>query len=181
MAAKTALVLAAGLAALAVGAGAQTPQNPPAPREPPSNTETGVSIDRFIGDANKAAARISHDVMFVRPILRAGDPQQPGDPGAVLVYNKEVALASLPGGNATPLIQMPEQLVLYVQSGTGRIDDGRQYWDLKPRTAVLIPPNQAHRLTATGDGALQMLMLSRNLEANVKPRDGILVDRKSVV
>ena len=47
------------------------------PREPPANTATGVSIDRFIGDASKSIGRLSHDVIFTQSILRAGDPAGP--------------------------------------------------------------------------------------------------------
>ena len=57
--------------------GAQNAQQPPPrPTEPPANDRVGVSIDRFIGDANRAPSRVSHDVMFTRSIIRAGDPLQ---------------------------------------------------------------------------------------------------------
>jgi len=169
-----ALISAFALAAPAVAQQA-APETPPVPREPPSNEKVGISIDRFIGNANEAPAHVTHDVMFSRTILSAGDPHQPGDPGKVLRYNKEMALWTLPEHNVTPLTQMQEQLVLYVEKGEGRIDDGKQYWDLKPGIAILIPPNLAHRFTNTGDKPVQMLMLSRNLEPEVTPRKDILV------
>ena len=145
------------------------------PREPPSNDAAQVSVDMYIGDANKAPAHVSHDVMFTQAILTAGDPQHPTAPGAVLQYNKEIVLATLPGHNVTPLTQLPEQIILYVESGMGRLDDGKSFWDLKPNTAVLIPPNMVHRMIATTDAPLRMLMLSRTLEPSVTPRKDILV------
>src|ERR1700734_2912018 len=50
-------------------------------REPPSNMQTGVSVDRYIGDASKSPSRQWHNVMFTQNILRAGDPgpTRPGD------------------------------------------------------------------------------------------------------
>lgn len=145
------------------------------PVEPPSNDRVGISIDRFIGDANRSPSRVTHDVMLTRSILRSGDPLQPGDPGAVLRYVKEIVLATLPPRNTTPLTRVPELLIFVVQSGTGRLDDGTQWWELRPGIAVLVPPNQAHRLTNSSDEPLNMLMLSRDLEPEVTPRNGILV------
>jgi mannose-6-phosphate isomerase-like protein (cupin superfamily) len=148
---------------------------PPRPVEPLSNERVGISIDRFIGDANTAPSRVSHEVMLTRSILRKGDPHQPGDRSAVLRAWNDAVLATLPGRNATPLTQRSEQLVFVVQSGEGRVDDGRREWDLRPGIAVLVPPNRAHRLTNTGTTPLKMVMLSRDVEPEVTPRTELLV------
>jgi hypothetical protein len=148
---------------------------PPRPTEPPSNDRVGISIDRFVGDANTASSRVSHDVMFTRSILRQGDPLQPGDRGSVLRYTKDVVLATLPAANATPLTRVPEQLIFIVQSGEGRLDDGSSEWDLRPGIAVLVPPNQPHRLTSAAGAPLTTVLLSRDLEPEVTPRSGVLV------
>src|SRR5271154_4566692 len=39
--------------------------------EPLSNMATGVSVDRYIGDAAKAPSRQWHNVMFTQNLLRA--------------------------------------------------------------------------------------------------------------
>jgi mannose-6-phosphate isomerase-like protein (cupin superfamily) len=145
-------------------------------REPPSNMQTGVSIDRYIGDAAKAPSRQWHNVMFTQNILRRGnpDPTKPGDPGAVLRYNKSLDLATLPAKNITPLGQLPDQFIIYVESGEGRLDDGKQYWDLHEGVAVLMPPNALHRFTNTGTEPLRMLVLTYGMD-NVTPRKNILV------
>ena len=145
-------------------------------REPPSNMQTGVSIDRYIGDAAKSPSRQWQNVMFTQNILRQGDPDpsKPGDPGAVLRYNKSLDLATLPAKNITPLRQDPDQYILYVESGQGRLDDGRQYWDLREGIAILMPPNAPHRFTNTGDQPLKMLVLTYGMEG-VTPRQDILV------
>jgi mannose-6-phosphate isomerase-like protein (cupin superfamily) len=154
---------------------AQTSAAPPRPTEPPANDRVGISIDRFIGDASRAPSRVSHDVMFTRSILRTGDPLQPGEVGAVLRYNHEIVVATLPAKNATPLTRVPRQLIFIVQGGAGRLDDGERWWELRPGIAALVPPELAHRLTNTGDAPLQMLMLSRDLEPAVTPRTSVLV------
>jgi mannose-6-phosphate isomerase-like protein (cupin superfamily) len=146
-----------------------------APREPPSNDQVGVAVDMYVGDASKAPAHVSHDVLFTQSILRAGDPQHPTAPGAVLLYDKEIVLATLPARNETPLTQVPEQLILYVESGQGRLDNGKLFWDLHPGVTILIPPNLAHRLTNSADQPLKFLMLSKTLEPSVTPRKDILV------
>lgn len=167
-------------ALLSTGVQAQTPQNitgaaADTPREPPSNDDAKVSVDMYIGDASRSPAKVSHDIFYTQSILTAGDPQHPTAPGAVLLYDKEIVLATLPGLNETPLAQVPEQLVLYIESGKGRLDDGKLFWDLKPNTAVIVPPNVAHRLIATTDAPLKFLMLSKTLEPSVTPRKDILV------
>jgi mannose-6-phosphate isomerase-like protein (cupin superfamily) len=148
---------------------------PARPTAPPSNDRTGVSIDRYIGEIGTAFSRVSHDVMFTRSILRKGDPLGPGERGAVLRFNNDIGLATLMAGNATPLTRLTEQLILLVQSGEGRLDDGSMAWDLKPGIAAIVPPSLAHRFTSTGPEPLMMLMLTRDLEAEVTPRRGILV------
>ena len=68
--------------------------------EPASNMQTGVSIDRYIGEPDKSPARRWRNVMFVQNILRSGDPDpaRPGNPGAVLAEDggdAEAVLASI--------------------------------------------------------------------------------------
>ena len=170
-------IVAVAMTLVAGNAFAQNPGQSPPPRpvEPPSNDRVGVSIDRYVGDANRAPSRVSHDVMFTRSILRFGDPLQPGQPAEVLRYNKEVVLATLPARNATPLSRLPEQLVFIIQSGEGTIDDGERVWDLRPGIAVLVAPNLPHRLTSTSDEPMEMFMISRDLEPEVTPRTSLLV------
>ena len=145
-------------------------------REPPSNMQTGVDIDRYIGDATKAPSRQWDNVMFTQNILRSGDPDptKPGDPGAVLRYVKSLDLATLPAMNITPLTQHPDQYIMYVESGEGRLDDGKQYWDLREGIAILMPPNAMHRFTNTGDKPLKMLVMTYGMDG-VTPRKDILV------
>lgn len=152
-----------------------TPAAPETPREPPGNPQTGVSIDRFIGDASKSIGRLSHDVILTQSILRAGDPYTPGPNGAVLQYRKEVVLGTMAAGQTSSMTSLPDQQVIYVQSGAGRVDNGTEYWDLKPGIMMLVPPNQPHRFTSTGDRPLKMLMLSWTLDASITPHKGLLV------
>lgn len=145
-------------------------------REPLGNMQTGVSIDRYIGDATKSPSRQWDNVFFTQNILRAGnpDPTKPGDPGAVLRYVRSVDLATLPGKNISPLIADPEQYIMYVESGQGRLDDGNQYWDLREGIAILMPPNAMHRFTNTGTDPLKLLVLTYGMDG-VTPRKDILV------
>ena len=169
------LALIVSLAALCGPALAQAPAAPVRPVEPPSNTPTGIAIDRFIGDANRAPSKITYDVMLTQSILTQGDPQAPGNPGAVLLLRKEVALNTLQPGETTSLVRVPEQMVFYVESGEGRLDDGRSFWPLKPGVALLAPSNVAHRFSATGAAPLKMLSVSMPLEAGVTPKTEMIV------
>jgi mannose-6-phosphate isomerase-like protein (cupin superfamily) len=173
------MMLAIAMAATAATALAQAPASPAAApvqvREPPSNLQLGVHVERFIGDPARTVARMSREAIMTRPVFLPGDPSGPGAPGAVLRYRKEVVIGTMEPGEATPVSTMPEQQLIYVKGGSGRLDDGSQAWDLKPGIAVLIPPNQAHRLTNTGEGTLEMIMLSALPRAGVTAINGILV------
>jgi len=146
--------------------------------EPASNMQTGVSIDRYIGEPEKSPARRWRNVMFVQNILRSGDPDpaKPGNPGAVLKMNRTMDLATLPSRNITPLVVATDQFIVYVQSGQGRLDDGKLYWDLRPGVAVLVPVGAMHRFTNSGDAPVKMLVLTQGtLEPPTTPRTDMLV------
>ena len=141
----------------------------------PSNEQVGIDIDRFIGSPVASLARSTHDVILKRSILRAGDPHKPGDPGAVLEYRKDFSVASLPARNLTPLTELPDQQILFSQSGEGRLDNGAGYWDLRDGIAVLIPPGAKHRLTNTSLKPLDFLLLTWESPQGITPRRDILV------
>ncbi|MEX2261830.1 MAG: cupin domain-containing protein [Bryobacteraceae bacterium] len=141
----------------------------------PSNDQVGVDVDRFIGNPFAALTRVTHEVMFTRSILRKGDPHEPGEPGAVLQYRKDFSVATLMPRNQTPLVELPDQQIFYVQNGEGRLDTGGEYWDLREGIAVLIPPQAKHRFTNTTDKPLNMFMLTWENPAGVTPRKDILV------
>lgn len=170
-------------------AGAQAQPAPPAPpaqagqppqqgyREPPANDAVGVDVDQFIGDPMKATPRLADDMIATRAILSPGDPNKPGPAGAVLRYRRQIDLGVMQPGEVTSTNQTADQQVIYIESGEGRIDDGKRYWNLYPGIALVIPPNVAHRFAATGNKPLNMLMLSydRSKFPAMKALDGILV------
>jgi mannose-6-phosphate isomerase-like protein (cupin superfamily) len=169
------LLLAAAAAGMAVTAAAQTPAANPVPREPPGNLQTGVDIDRFIGDANRAPSTVVQDVMLAQRILTAGDPLQPGKSGAVLRRRKEIALNTLQAGETTSLGRSEDQMVFYVESGEGRLDDGKSYWNIKPGVLLLAPPGVGYRFSATGEAPLKMISVQIPVEPGVKPKTEMIV------
>jgi mannose-6-phosphate isomerase-like protein (cupin superfamily) len=172
------LLFAAAAASAALGAAAQAPApaaSGEVPREPPSNFQTGVAIDRYIGDASRNPPTVSLDVMLTRPILTAGDPQKPGAPGAVLLYRKEIALDTLQPGETTSLGRSADQMIFYVEQGEGRLDDGKSYWPIKPGVMMLAPPGVGYRFAATGDKPLKMLSVDIPVEPGVKPKTEMIV------
>src|SRR5258706_1206131 len=114
---------------------------------PPSNEQVGINIDRFIGSPFQSHPEVSHGAIITRTILAHGDPTTIGEPRAVLQYRKELSLGTLTGGSQTPVTTLTEQLFFYVQSGEGRLDDGREYWTLREGIAALIPPRAKHRVS----------------------------------
>ena len=178
---KTLKVLLLGLVAFVWVCAAQpqpaAPNRPPEgrPRELPSNDRVGIDIDRFIGHPSAAVARVTHEVILTQSILREGDPHTTGETGAVLQYRKDFAVGTLLPKNTTPMVELPLQQILYIQSGAGRLDDGSRYWDLRPGVAALVPARLSHRLTNQGDAPLTMFMLTWENPEGVTPRKDILV------
>lgn len=162
---RATLALAAITASLIAGsaATAQTPApggERPVPRESESNAQTGIAVERFLGDASLSAPRIVGNAMLTRTILSKGDPSQPGWPGALLVHKTEVVAASLEPGEATSIMQRPDQLIGYVKAGSGHLDDGTHRWPLQPGYAFLVPAQMAHRISARADAGLQMTIMA---------------------
>ena len=168
------LGLVAGLVPAAVQAQPAAPERL-VPRESESNAVTGIVPERFIGYAALSSPRIWGNAMLVRTILSKGDPAQPGMPGALLIHKTEVVTARLEAGEATSLMRPAEQLIAYVKSGSGQLDDGQQRWPLRPGFAVLIPAGKAHRISAAGDGPLNMTILAGLPQAGATPSPVILV------
>lgn len=172
--AAAALLTAASF--IASAAYAQAPATtPPVPRETLSNIQTGIYPSRYVGDAAKAVTRIARDAIMTRAVLTAGDPMGGGANGAVLRYRKEVIVGTMLPGQATALAAMAEQQVIYVQGGTGRLDDGTHSWDLREGLVLLLPANIANRFTATGDKPLTMVMMTEPAHTDARASKAILV------
>jgi mannose-6-phosphate isomerase-like protein (cupin superfamily) len=136
------------------------PAPPPGPsKDEMSNEQAGVDIDRFIGSPVNKPVHLSHGTLLTHDILHNGNPYEPGPQGAVLEYRRELATATLLGMNRTPLSTLPDEYFFYVQSGEGRLEDGKLSWPLRPGIAVLAPPNVPHRFINTTDHPLDMIML----------------------
>ena len=164
------LALPLGLAQPATAA--QQPGAPPrpnniplsndgAPRELPTNQESGVDIDRFMGYPHNAFSKIFNGLM-TRSMLRAGDPYSPGSSGAVLEYRDDLSLATLEPRYLTRIIEAPQVFFYYVEDGVGRLDSGpgTQAHALHKGVGVLIAPNAKHRFVNAGDKQLRMIQLS---------------------
>lgn len=124
------------------------------------NDQEGVDVDRFIGYPVNKTTHFSHAGLVTHNILSAGDPYSPGPNGAVMEYYKDLSTATLLPFSRTPLLALSDSYMFYVESGEGRLEDGKQFWDLKPNTAILAPPNVAHRFVNTSDKPLDMIMLT---------------------
>jgi mannose-6-phosphate isomerase-like protein (cupin superfamily) len=138
-----------------------------------SNEQAGVDVDRFIGFSENTPAHLSHGLLLTHNMLKAGDPYHPGKNGEVMEYWKDLSVATLLAKNRTPMVTLPDQFLFYVESGQGKLDDGKQYWDLRENVAVLIPPNAPHRIVNDSDKPLNMVMLTWTPTA--PPRKDILV------
>ena len=144
-------------------------------QEFPSNQKLGVDISHFIGNPATSDPYLTQDGIITRSILTHGDPLSLGEPGAILEYRKALTVGELPPGDRTSLVELPEQLFLYVESGEGRLEGSREYWDLREGIAALVPPHAQYRFVNTSDKPLMMLMLTWDEPKAVTLRKDILV------
>ena len=169
-------VLSVALLLAALPCIAQTPAPAPAPPPAPQrqvfvglNEVEKISVDRFLGDPKDQPVHLSHGTLLTHAILTAGDPNTPGPQSAVLEYRKQLATADLLPGAQTPIETYPDAYFFYIKSGEGRLDDGKQFWDLRADIAVLVPPSVAHRfLNTSSDKPLSMIMLQWTGGPNAK-------------
>jgi mannose-6-phosphate isomerase-like protein (cupin superfamily) len=132
-----------------------------APHELPSNQESAVDIDRFIGQPNGTFMGV-FEGLLTRSMLRAGDPYAAGPAGAVLEFRDDLSLASLPAHGQSRLIQAEGVSFYYVVGGSGRLDAGAgsPAHDLHAGVGVLAAPKAKHRFLNTGDAPLDMIRLT---------------------
>lgn len=144
-------------------------------QELPSNQDLGVDMNHFIGNPASSGPYLSQGGIITRSILTHGDPLSFREPGAILEYRKALTVGELPAGDQSSLFESPDQLFLYVESGEGRLEDSREYWDLREGIAALIPPKAQYRFVNASDKPLRMLMLNWDEPKSVKLRNDILV------
>lgn len=166
--------LVVGLGAVAGATLAARGQNPGAAGpEPTTNDRANIQIDQFIGNPTDAPGRLSHGGLLTRAMLRSGNPNVPGQAGAVLEYRTQIAKATLLPRSRTPLMSINNQFLFYVVSGEGRLDDGKVSWDLRNGISMLIPPDVQRRFVNTSAEPLEMVMVE--WPANTIARKDILV------
>ena len=168
--------LLVGLGAVTGATLAARAQAPAPERVNPANTtneRSNFQIDQFIGDPTNATGHLSHGGLLTRSILRNGNPNVPGPAGAVLEYRTQIAKAMLLPKSSTPLMSINNQFLFYVVSGEGRLDDGKNSWDLRNGITMLIPPDVQRRFVNTSTDPLEMVMVE--WPANAIARKDILV------
>ena len=168
-------LLSTAVISLFLGNAACAPASAQEYKQPASNTETGVSIDQFIGSWERSEPTTSHGTLIERAILRAGNPYQPGPPGAVLEFHKSLSVGTLLAGRRTEETEHPEREVLYIEAGTGRVESGDNFWPLAPGYAALIPPHVKHVLVSDSKEPLVLLLLTDAVEPSASPGNTVLV------
>ena len=130
-------------------------------KEYPSNQQSGVNADQFIGYPDRATAA-AFNGMRLQSMLRAGDPYHPGVYGSVLEYRDQLAVVTLwPHGESTS-VEAPGIYFYYVQGGAGRVDTGpgTKSYDLHAGVGVLFAPGAKQHFVNAGDTPPSMIMLT---------------------
>jgi mannose-6-phosphate isomerase-like protein (cupin superfamily) len=148
-----------------------------APKELPSNQESGVETDRFIGYPTNSFTKIVNGGLMTRSMLRNGDPYHPGPSGNVLEYRDDCSVATLEPHFETGAMVSDEIYFYFVQGGTGKVDtgEGSKSYDLHPGVGILIAPGAKQHFVSTSDQQLSMIMLTWKGNDGMKVKQPIKV------
>jgi quercetin dioxygenase-like cupin family protein len=133
-----------------------------APKELPSNQESGVETDRFIGYPGNSFTKVFNGGLMTQSMLRNGDPYHPGPLGNVLEYRDDLSVATLQAHFETGAMASPEICFYYVYAGTGRVDSGpgTKSYDVHQGVGILLAPGAKQHFVNTGDKPMSMIMLT---------------------
>jgi mannose-6-phosphate isomerase-like protein (cupin superfamily) len=133
-----------------------------APKELPSNQESGVETDRFIGYPSNSFTKVLNGGLMTQSMLRNGDPYHPGPSGNVLEYRDDLAVATLEPHFETGTMESPEIYFYYVYAGVGHFDSGpgTKSYDVHQGVGILIAPGAKQHFVNTGDKQISMIMLT---------------------
>ena len=128
--------------------------------ELPSNQESHVDTDRFIGYPGDAFPLVWNG-LALRSMLRHGNPYEPGPAGAVLEYRDDLSVATLQQGSESGTKSTNQVSFYYVQGGSGRVDTGpkSKNYDLNPGVGILIAPGISQHFVAYDKGPLSMIRM----------------------
>jgi hypothetical protein len=128
--------------------------------ELPSNQESHVDTDRFIGYPSNAFPLVWNG-LALRSMLRHGDPYEPGPAGAVLEYRDDLSVATLQPSSESGTKSTNQVSFYYVQGGSGRIDTGPKTtsYGLRPGVGILIAPGISQHFVANDAAPLSMIRM----------------------
>jgi mannose-6-phosphate isomerase-like protein (cupin superfamily) len=116
-------------------------------------------------------------------MLRHGDPYHPGEPGAVLEYRDDCAVATIEPHFVTSVFESPEIYFFYVQGGEGRLDSGdrTKSFDLHPDVGIIMPPNGKQRFTNATGKQLSMIMVTwKDNDGITSPKEILARDANTI-
>jgi mannose-6-phosphate isomerase-like protein (cupin superfamily) len=136
----------------------------------------GDRIDLYFGDWHAAKPHVMYGSLEERDILTRGDAMNPVQKGAVLRYASSYSYATLaPNASTTPTRLEGQQQIYYVASGRGTASAGQQQADLSPNIAVLVPANLEFTIKNSGDGPLEMYLITEPTPPGFRPNESMLV------
>ena len=128
----------------------------------PYNPETEPDIDLFISSWKDHKPRITYGSLVEHDIFTrsAGDPLNPHEKGAVLIYLNRFTHGSLEAGaSTTPTKLSSEQIVFFFDSGKGIIEAGKTA-EVYDGVGVIMPPDITFIIKNTSDEPLTMYLIA---------------------
>lgn len=137
-----------------------------------------VDTEKFVGSWKESDSRIMFGALDVRDILTKsiGDHLKPEKKGAVLTAASKLSFGLLKSDTTTKKTEFHgEQMILYINTGTGVITTETGTADLREGIGVLIPEGVEFTLSSASDSPLTMYMITEPVPPGFVPRKSIVV------
>lgn len=138
----------------------------------------GLDTDVFlyINHWRNSVPTEGHGGFIERDILTPGDPLAPPRRGAVLKYIKAYKRAALePRTSSRPFKSDDEQIFLYINGGSGRVESAGRSAEISDGTAIFIPAGVEFRVLNPGDLFLETIMIVEGITPGFVPNKTISV------
>ncbi|MFC1509828.1 cupin domain-containing protein [Candidatus Omnitrophota bacterium] len=151
----------------------------------PFDPDVDPDIDMFISHWQESTPRCTYGALIERDILtkfEGKDSLHPSKKGAVLEFINRLSYATLgKHTSTTPSTLKDEQVIFYIDKGTGTISGGGKTFPLREGVGALVPVGIEFTMENTGDDPLKMYVCAEPVPDGFVPSKEIVVKDESTI
>ena len=151
----------------------------------PFDPDVDSDIDMFISHWQESTPRCTYGALIERDIFtkfEGEDSLHPAKKGAVLEFINRLSYATLQKHKSTtPSTLKDEQVVFYIDKGTGTISGGGKTFELREGVCALVPVGIEFIVENTGDDPLKMYVFAEPVPDGFVPSKEIIVKDENTI